>query len=62
MLGRFQEPPPEMAAETRRLFAETDVRQTGMFAMAGHEDGIISFGETAKQAADVMRRFLELVR
>ena len=53
---------PEMAAETMRLFAETDVRQTGIFAMAGHEDGMISFGETAEQAADVMRRFLELVR
>jgi len=53
---------PEMAAETLRLFAETDVRQKGIFAMAGHEDGIISFGNTAKQAAEVMSRFLELVR
>ena len=53
---------PEMAAETMRLFAETDVRQKGMFAMAGHEDGIISFGDTAEQAANVMKHFLELVR
>jgi len=53
---------PEMAAETMRLFAESDVRQTGLFAMAGHQDGIISFGNTAEQAADVMSHFLELVR
>lgn len=53
---------PEMATETMRLFAETDVRQKGIFAMAGHEDGIISFGNTAEQAAEVMSRFLELVR
>jgi ribulose-5-phosphate 4-epimerase/fuculose-1-phosphate aldolase len=51
---------PEMAAETIRLFAESGVRQIGIFAMAGHEDGIVSFGETAMQAAEVMKRYLEL--
>ncbi len=50
---------PEMAAETRRLFAETDVYQKRIFAMAGHQDGIISFGEDAVQAADVLEHYLE---
>ena len=51
---------PEMAAETARLFRETDVRKIGIFAMAGHEDGIVSFGETAEQAAGVMEKVLGL--
>lgn len=53
---------PEMAAETIRLFAETDVRKKGIFAMAGHEDGIVSFGETPEQAADVFSHYLRLCR
>ena len=52
---------PEMASETMRLFNETDVRQQGIFAMAGHEDGIVSFGETAEQAAEVLQRHLALI-
>ena len=52
---------PEMAAETMRLFAETDVRQAGIFAMAGHEDGIVSFGSAPEQAAEAIERFLEKV-
>ena len=51
---------PEMAAETVRLFQETDVRQVGMYAMAGHEDGIVSFGEIAKQAAGLMEKYMKL--
>jgi ribulose-5-phosphate 4-epimerase/fuculose-1-phosphate aldolase len=53
---------PEMAAETARLFRETDVRQVGMYAMAGHKDGIVSFGETTEQAARVMEKYLELAK
>ena len=52
---------PEMAAETVRLFRETDVCQIGMFAMAGHEDGIVSFGESAEKAAAVMEQYLRMV-
>lgn len=52
---------PEMAAETVRLFRETDVRQRGIFAMVGHENGIVAFGETAEQAAAVMEKYLKLV-
>lgn len=37
---------PEMAAETQRLFRETDLLESRVFVMAGHEEGIVAFGET----------------
>jgi hypothetical protein len=39
---------PEMARDVQRLFRETDVR--GIFAMAGHRDGIVAFGGDFRQA------------
>lgn len=45
---------PEMGAEVGRLFRETDVRQRGIFGMAGHEDGIVTFGCTAADAGTVL--------
>jgi ribulose-5-phosphate 4-epimerase/fuculose-1-phosphate aldolase len=45
---------PEMAQEVRRLFAESDVAVRRIFSMGGHEDGIVSFGATAQEAADVL--------
>ena len=42
---------PEMAKEIIRLLIQTDVRQhTGYFVMAGHEEGIIAFGENMEHA------------
>ena len=35
---------PELAAEVERLFRDTEVAALGIFAMAGHEDGIVAFG------------------
>ena len=49
---------PAMAAEVRRLFTDTDVRHKGILGMAGHEDGIISFGTTAGEAGSVLLRSL----
>ena len=49
---------PEMAAEVRRLFAHTDVRKRFIFAMGGHQDGVISFGRTVAQAGNVMLTYL----
>ena len=45
---------PEMSDEVRRLFRETDVRQRRLFAMGGHEDGLVSFGRTAEEAGAVL--------
>ena len=41
---------PEMAREVQRLFRETDVRDRKIFAMAGHEDGIVAFGRDLPEA------------
>jgi L-ribulose-5-phosphate 4-epimerase len=45
---------PEMAEEVRRLFRQTPVRQRGIFAMGGHEDGVVSFGHSAEEAGNVL--------
>jgi len=49
---------PEMAAEVQRLFAESDLPQQRIFGMAGHEDGVVSFGRTAEEAGGVMVNYL----
>jgi ribulose-5-phosphate 4-epimerase/fuculose-1-phosphate aldolase len=45
---------PEMAAEVARLYATTDMAQRRIFSMGGHEDGIVTFGETAEVAGEVL--------
>ena len=50
---------PDMAREIARLYREAGMAAAGIAVMAGHEDGLISFGETLAQAAT---RMLELVK
>jgi len=45
---------PEMAAETQRLFQETPLLQQRIFVMAGHEEGIVTFGDTLQTAYRVL--------
>lgn len=45
---------PEMATETQRLFAESSLLQQRIFAMAGHEDGVVTFGENLQMAYRVL--------
>ncbi len=49
---------PAMAQEVRHLLNETNVRQSGIFAMGGHEDGIVSFGHNVEQAGQALLRVL----
>lgn len=55
---------PEMAADVYRLFTTTDARRRGVFAMGGHEDGVISFGHNIEAAGyamvSLLARALEL--
>lgn len=51
---------PEMASEIGRLFVETSVRQQGIFAMGGHEDGIVAFGKNLETAGVLLIRYLAL--
>src|SRR5262249_48772079 len=53
---------PEMAQEVVRLFADTSLRTTRIFAMAGHEDGVIAFGSSAGEAAQLMVETLARAR
>jgi hypothetical protein len=53
---------PAMAQEVRRLFNDTDVRQSGIFAMGGHEDGVVSFAPDVEQAGQILVRALEECR
>lgn len=49
---------PQMANEFRRLYRDTAFRQTGLAVMAGHEEGLLSFGSTLEEAT---RRILDLL-
>ncbi len=49
---------PEMAEEVRCLFRDTPVRDYLIFAMGGHEDGVVSFGRTVGEAGTVLVRYL----
>jgi hypothetical protein len=48
-----------MADEFRRLYRDTEFRQTGLAVMAGHEEGILSFGTTLEEAARKILALLE---
>jgi L-ribulose-5-phosphate 4-epimerase len=45
---------PEMARDVRRLFLETDVRARKMFAMAGHVNGFVAYGNDLPEALGVI--------
>jgi hypothetical protein len=46
---------PAMAEEVGRLFRETALAEIGVFAMAGHEEGLVSFGRNPEQALERLR-------
>jgi ribulose-5-phosphate 4-epimerase/fuculose-1-phosphate aldolase len=47
---------PEMAYEIMRLFKVSDVGSGKIFVMAGHEAGVVTFGENLEDAFDVLMR------
>jgi Class II Aldolase and Adducin N-terminal domain len=47
---------PEMAYEIVHLFDTSDVRSKKIFAMGGHENGIVTLGKNLDEALDVLRR------
>lgn len=48
---------PEMAYEFQRLYRDSEFASRGVAIMAGHDEGIVSFGRTLEEAAT---RILEL--
>jgi hypothetical protein len=47
-----------MAREIKRLFDETNFREIRVMAMAGHEEGILSYGTSLEDAG---RRLLDVL-
>ena len=47
---------PELASEIIRLFQISDVRSEKIFVMAGHRDGIVTFGKNLDEAFQVLMR------
>ncbi len=45
---------PEMAMEIVRLIRETNVSESGLFAMAGHQDGLFAFGKSLDAAGETL--------
>lgn len=45
---------PEMAEEITRLFKEQKLSQNRIFAMAGHNEGIVCFGQDLRQAGELL--------
>lgn len=51
---------PEMAEEVCRLFQNTPANMLKIFAMGGHEDGIVAFGGSIEEAGLIIVRYLAL--
>jgi len=49
---------PEMANEITRLFNETDVKNQKIIVMAGHEEGILSFGASLEEAGGIIENLI----
>ena len=49
---------PEMAYAVRNLFKVTDVKRRKIFAMAGHEGGVVAFGRDVRDAFGALSREL----
>jgi len=49
---------PAMAREVQRLYRETQLAETGMLVMGGHEDGVLTFGRSAGEAGETLVRYL----
>ncbi|MBI1183806.1 class II aldolase/adducin family protein [bacterium] len=45
---------PEMALEVKRLYREGPLKETHIMIMAGHEEGIFTFGRNFKEAMDLV--------
>ncbi|MEK8090274.1 class II aldolase/adducin family protein [Thermithiobacillus plumbiphilus] len=53
---------PAMAEEIARLYADPAARGRGIFAMGGHEDGVIAFAERAAEAGGTLLDSLAAAR
>ena len=45
---------PEMAAAVQQLIENLPLKQQGIFTMLGHEDGVVAFGKTLRETAEIL--------
>lgn len=45
---------PQMAGAVQQLFQSAGLNRQGIFAMLGHQDGVVTFGNTARQAGQTL--------
>ena len=50
----------EMATAVEQLFQSSNLRQTSLFTMLGHQDGVVSFGRNMQEAAWELIKCLSL--
>lgn len=50
---------PQMALEIQRLWEESDLSAQRILAMGGHEEGVISFGESLHEACETLLSYFE---
>ncbi len=50
---------PEMATELMRIYTMLGQPSVGLIVMGGHEDGLLAFGESLRQACDYLLRTLQ---
>ncbi|VXD25657.1 class II aldolase/adducin family protein [Planktothrix paucivesiculata] len=48
---------PAMAAEMFRLFEEENLSQQKILVMAGHEDGLLTFGKDLNEAGEILMQY-----
>ncbi|WP_413162312.1 class II aldolase/adducin family protein [Capilliphycus salinus ALCB114379] len=48
---------PQMAAEMFRLFEQENLSDRKILVMAGHEDGVLTFGESLTEAGEVLFQY-----
>lgn len=48
---------PQMAEEMFRLFQQQDLTHQKIIVMAGHEDGVLTFGESLAEAGEVLFQY-----
>jgi len=53
---------PEMAYAVRDLFKVTDVKRRKVFAMAGHEGGVVAFGRDLGEAFGAIKSIFDFSR
>ncbi|MGF1494826.1 MAG: hypothetical protein ACFBSC_20750 [Microcoleaceae cyanobacterium] len=52
---------PQMAMEMFRLLDHAGLAESKMLAMAGHEDGLISFGADLSEAGEILLNYFRQV-